>query len=291
MNNMRSALLLLLGLFVCVSLGGHSLEQGDSSVTADDDAPNFQMSDKRSGNRFFVLGIDNGLKEVSASGNEVHNIPSFSGDGNIRYGVPYKALVGSTDAQCLNYTGTLSNSATLNVQFCVTGGNTTVTFGSKTLNVPASSLKFTLEVDNWPFVSSTNLLQMQAYIKLRSGEGNDVTHQSENHRRRRSEHSGSGSMGEGVDDHEEKVSFNLQSGDGLFSYPHYALCDGVEQNVTVTSWAEEHSLKFQFQFPSFTSKLVYDPIVSFSGAANLVANSFAVFFVALMAGVLSHFVH
>jgi hypothetical protein len=119
----------------------------------------------------------------------------------------------------------------------------TYTYADATFPVNANDVKYTIEVSNWPFASSTNKLQFGLAMQT------DTT-----------DTAGTNT----IKTKSDVTSASVAVGGAVIETPLLAIIDDtVSTNVLTSTYGNGTGI--QFTFPSFAKSLVYDPTVDTSG--------------------------
>ena len=122
--------------------------------------------------------------------------------------------------------------------------NGTAQNGNQTIFVPQGALKFTMGVENWPFLDAGNFLQFGIDVRANQRDGTDL---------------GLDSATE-ASINQKEVQFNL--GDGLFiGVPKTAVLDGAQRDIEAALDFGASRQSIDLTFPSFQTSLFYDPVV------------------------------
>ncbi len=112
-------------------------------------------------------------------------------------------------------------------------------YGNETIEVPAGSFKYTVEIGAWPFLDYDNSLKLS--LKFISNAAARISHDSLT----------------GI--------INATSEDGLkltVTNPDLAIVDGQATNITASVFSTGAMQFITYEFPSFNESLVYDPVVN-----------------------------
>ncbi|KAL7521536.1 hypothetical protein ACHAWX_006212 [Stephanocyclus meneghinianus] len=122
--------------------------------------------------------------------------------------------------------------------------------GNVTIFVPEGALKFSIEVNGWPFLNKNNFLQFGVDIQTNQNAGRNFGLHSAN----------------GTSDQDE-----FYVGDGItIDAPTSAMIDGSQQNIEATLTVEPDRQSIDWTFPFFESSLFYDPVIR---ASEILPNS------------------
>ncbi|KAG7388540.1 hypothetical protein PHYBOEH_007804 [Phytophthora boehmeriae] len=251
------------GLTVQVDSGNHS---GDVNVTteANFDPPSLEKGSKIalgakiqvcptgscSAGKFMRLTVAN-ITEASTDGTVVQGVGNFSSG---TWSAMATAVVNGVNISSTSFVTTLNvgiNSVGFNLTASIPQANTTVQYGNQTIPVPAGALKFTVDITGWKFISTSNTLTLRVSLESRGKDGKD--------RKPAKKPRGTTTGNATVSSKIERVDM----GDSMFmDAPTIVFIDDVQANVLNSSVVEVGgSTQMQWVFPSFTSKLHYDPVL------------------------------
>jgi hypothetical protein len=112
--------------------------------------------------------------------------------------------------------------------------------GNTTVVVPQDSLKFDLTVSNWPFQNTANSLMVGMKLKPFGAKNSNAVIQDS-----------------GTNTNTKSINY----GNMFFETPTTALYDGVDGNVVVSQTGLGSSTVMNWKFKSFTTSVVYDPVM------------------------------
>eukprot|EP00899_Mesostigma_viride_P024879 jgi/Mesvir1/5576/Mv15596-RA.1 len=209
----------------------------------------------------------NKLSEVDASGRDVNNSVATFGTRVVSWSDPVVVQVPTVGGGYVNATFISFDAShrvgsrppasaaprvnfTLNAwifddEAFVYNGNS-----SETVEVPKGSLKFNVQIADWPFLNASNHLQFSAEVT--SGRNDSVTHRSN------------------VTDAGSARQTRFELGSGIFlRAPNRAIVDGVLANVS--SGLTEETMGsgmaggvVAWTFPHFNGSILFDPVISFA---------------------------
>ena len=126
--------------------------------------------------------------------------------------------------------------------------NATIPYGTSELFVPENSLKFTVAIEDWPFLSTENSLAFGVDVRFTSVEDDSITTREQN---------------ETMDDRGGRDAVQMiQFGELQVTSPLIAIVDGEEQNINTDVEQNGNDVELMWRFPYFSSSLVYDPVIS-----------------------------
>ena len=119
----------------------------------------------------------------------------------------------------------------------------TIAYGNSTIEVPSNSLKFTVEIGNWPFLDTANSLQFGVTVDFKSQDGDEEVSEATSTAR-----------------NEQTVT----SGDLQITSPLMAILDDTETTIDANLAESNNGKSFEmtWKFPHFEQTLVYDPVTS-----------------------------
>eukprot|EP00986_Skeletonema_menzelii_P009536 scaffold4365_cov147-Skeletonema_menzelii.AAC.4 len=203
--------------------------------------------------RFVQLKMDR-LREINSSeGQQTPNKVSAFASQDFMWSEPVETDVNGNDSETVR--GTLvSFSSPVRI-----GGNgpnaptanftmTTITYhengtaqnGNDTIFVPEGALKFTIEIDGWPFLDTENSLEFGVDVRV----GNDTLQQ----------------LGNRTGTEPNNLRFDFADGLSI-DVPTTALIDGMQTNISATLESTTDGYSLDWEFPSFNESLFYDPVV------------------------------
>eukprot|EP00455_Lapot_gusevi_P038718 TRINITY_DN433_c0_g2_i4.p1 TRINITY_DN433_c0_g2~~TRINITY_DN433_c0_g2_i4.p1 ORF type:complete len:283 (-),score=125.35 TRINITY_DN433_c0_g2_i4:72-920(-) len=207
------------------------------------------------------------IQEVDALGNNVQNqVVNTFANTDFTWSAPSDVTVngvrGTTTSLSTVFNVGTGRGTPVNfmVNTTVFQSSVTIQFGNETILVPQNSVKFTINMGAWPFVSTSNKLKFGAVL-LSGGKKGPKAPKSKS--------------GPKPGSRERRVGFGI----GLLDSASTALVDGVNMNVTTNVGAQtDNALSIEWVFPNFQRSLVYDPSMAVdSTAAESGAVSFSVF--------------
>jgi hypothetical protein len=180
-----------------------------------------------------------------------HEVSGF-GNHDFVWNGPYYTLIDGVNATCMNFTDTFtvnSQEVTFALTTVVIPTDVEVPYGNETVTITANSLKFSVQIQNWPFQSTNNSLAW----------GITVESKGQAEKGKGEEQDTSGYKG-------KKMAF----ADGSLNFPTTAVIDGVSQDVVVnaTEIKKGDGLQVDFEFPYFSSYVYYDPDMSLDSDSN-----------------------
>jgi len=138
-----------------------------------------------------------------------------------------------------------AGSAKFNVTTWIYTSTVQVQNGNQTITVPKDSLKFTIKITDWPFMSSTNKLHFGAAILSQGGYRSDAP----------------------MIQPKNTVEQRIQFGPGNLDLANQAVIDGVNQAISATTYSIGTQTGVLWTFPYFKNSLEYDPVLTTSGAS------------------------
>jgi len=116
---------------------------------------------------------------------------------------------------------------------------TTIPYGNTTIVVDSNTLKFSIDVKNWPaFLDTANTLQYEVTVSSKGGDED-------------------GSISNNGTDKKR-----VEMDGGALDLPTIAIIDSVSQNVNVGLSTKNAKSTVSFVFPSFSQTLYYDPTMT-----------------------------
>jgi len=191
------------------------------------------------------------LREIGANETSDREVSGFGNHDFVWYG-PYYTMINGVNATCMNFTDTFtvdSQQVKFSLTTVATPTEVDIPYGNETITVTADSLKFSVQIENWPFQSESNSLTF----------GINVESKGQDKKGKGDESSTSGYKG-------KKMAF----ADGDLNFPTTAVIDGVSQNIVVNATEAQNGgdLQVDFVFPYFSSYVYYDPEMSLSSDSN-----------------------
>jgi len=249
-----------------MSVTGEAIPASDVSVTSGSIAlkilgksGNFQITN---GNKFILFTLDR-LQEVDAAGKRIQFVNPHVFNSALSWGpvTPNVKIPGSdVSATMIKLNAafglekpvgkkpntTASTTITFILTVYIAQGTGTYTFADSTFPIKANDVKYTIEVSNWPFANSSNMLQFGLAMRTNttdSSGGNTIKSQA------------------------ELKTASLAVGKVVVKSPLVAIIDDNVSNKILSSTYGNGS-GIQLSFPSFAKSLVYDPVVDTSGSTD-----------------------
>ncbi|ETM03751.1 hypothetical protein L917_00067 [Phytophthora nicotianae] len=192
------------------------------------------------------------LTELNAKGETIEAVTKFKPKNSDWTAITEEEINGTT-ASSTTFVSTIEvGSAKTAVEFNLTAkifqGDATVKYGSQYLTVPVGALKFTVDMNTWPFANSANTLALAVKLDAKGPKGADIGKPEK--------------IPKGNSTSNTTVE-RVDLGESMFmDAPSIVILDSVEKNVInssiVTSGADT---LFQWVFPSYTKTLHYDPVL------------------------------
>jgi hypothetical protein len=235
-----------------------TLANGNVSLKVLGKSGNFQITN---GSNFILFTLDR-LQEVDSTGKQIQSVNPHVFKNALNWGpvTPNVVIPGSTVAATmvqlnasfvLNKPGkprttTTAPAITFVLTVYIATESGTYTFANSTFPVNADDVKYTISVSNWPFVASANMLQFGLAMQTNT----------------------TGSTGTNiVKARTDSTSASVAVGGAIINTPLSAIVDDqVTNNVLTSTYGNGSGI--QFNFPSFTKSLVYDPTIDTSGTTN-----------------------
>ncbi len=193
------------------------------------------------------------IEELDAEGSAVphHSVQSLSG-GTIDFEFSDVSIVelGGNTMTNVNFTANLNvagQAVLLRISNYMTESPTVMQNGNETIEMPESSLKFNVEIYDWPFLSMDNSLRLNIRVMSNSAS----------HRVRTRTNGSNGNV--------SRIELGSNTGESAFiDLAETAIADGV--NVPITSLMEiTGNADLSLYFPYFNESLIYDPTICLAG--------------------------
>ncbi|EGZ12660.1 hypothetical protein PHYSODRAFT_248889 [Phytophthora sojae] len=246
--------------------GSGSGKSGHMKTAADFDGTGAVMKVCPTGDctagKFMKLAVAS-LTELTAAGDEVGHIDKFKPKNSDWTDVVEKDVNGATVYSTTFVTTLEENGALFNLTADIYPVTTAVSYGSQNLTVPAGSLKFTVDIANWPFDDDANTLTLAVTLDAKGPKGGKLG-------KPKKKAKGSDSGSSDASDVER-----VDMGDSMFmDTPTYAMVDGVETPLVNSSVVDTAGdTEFQWVFTSFKETLHYDPVLGDSSTGNTTTTS------------------
>ncbi|RYE14853.1 MAG: hypothetical protein EOP45_19115 [Sphingobacteriaceae bacterium] len=238
-----------------------SFANGTVSLKVLGKSGNFRIAN---GTKFILFTLDR-LQEVDTTGKKVQSVNPQVFKSALNWGpvTPDVMIPGSTVAATMvqlnssfvlgkpgndkTTTTTAPSNITFNLTVYIAKESGTYIFANSTFPVNANDVKYTISVSNWPFVSTTNMLQFGLTMRTNT----------------------TGSTGTNtVKTKTNPTSASIAVGGAIINAPLSAIIDdNVTNNVLTSTYGNGSGI--QFNFPSFAKSLVYDPTIDTSGTTNI----------------------
>jgi len=194
------------------------------------------------------------IQELDSTGDIVASVNNFASQ-TFTWSSPSETTVNGYNATSVTLTASLSvarggsSGAAGSTNFAVTvyifQTTATVQNGDQILSVPKDSVKFTVHVDHWPFMSSNNQLQFGVSLLSKGGNGGDGSIQSK-------------------DSQQQSIAF----GPGSLDVANTAVVDGTNKAITVSTYKNGAATGVQWTFPYFNNSMDYDPTLSLTSSSS-----------------------
>jgi hypothetical protein len=208
---------------------------------------------------FIQIKMDS-LAETTASGGSTSNKITTFANQEFTWSTPTPVTRNGVDGMFTYFSATLSNNAKFGLNTTIWVKDVVVSNGNQTITVPANTLKFDVDVTNWPFLATTNELSFGLSVATKGDKGDA----------KRSE----GASG-------SKVTV----ADGYIEAPSQCVADGVNKPAPLSISQNGKNTILLWKFPYFASTLRYDPIVNPQASGGGI---FSVAISALLFGLLAH---
>ncbi|EEY66944.1 putative GPI-anchored serine-threonine rich hypothetical protein [Phytophthora infestans T30-4] len=213
--------------------------------------------------KFMKLSVAS-LTELDKDGKEVAAVTKFSPKDSDWTTIKEETIndvnASSTTLVSSIEVGSSKTKVEFNLTATIFQGDATVTYGSQSLTVPAGALKFTVDMNTWPFGDPANTLTLAVKLDSKGPKGKDIG---------KPEKKPKGSSKGNVT--VERVDL----GDSMFmDAPSIVILDGVEKNVTNSSVVVANAdTLFEWVFPHFAKTLHYDPVLGDASTSNTSTNT------------------
>lgn len=121
--------------------------------------------------------------------------------------------------------------------------DTIIPYANDTINITAGEMKFSIEIEDWPWKDTSNFLSFGTKVKVKTRLGNDI-------------------QGNAIDRLELGNRFEL--GDDMFidsPYPVILDYNNIAQTVVETGNLDGDGIEIDWTFPHFNENLYYDPVM------------------------------
>ncbi len=225
--------------------GNVSFESDHLRVMIDGANPHVSFFFKENGSMFatFYKFIFSSLNETDANGSMVQYYQLEQAQWTVSD--PVSGTVDGNNYVNVNMSATLSVygvggavSVPISIQMYMFETTQVLPYGNETIEVPAGSFKYTVEIGAWPFLDSANVLRFS--LKFISNANARMSHDS--------------STG----------TINATSEDGLrlsMTNPDIAIIDGQVSAINTSVFAAGGMQFISYEFPSFNESIIYDPVV------------------------------
>jgi hypothetical protein len=234
------------------------------------------------------------IEEITPQGQRVNWVNNFASQSFV-WKQPCNVVINSQNATLVEFNSVLnarynsSQNIYFNISTLLFQTQSIVPYGNTTITVPKDSIKFTLSMIGWPFRSVNNMLRFGAELKQETHSGknktlSDLKKYKINKYNRES--------------NDDKIGYSdrtlIMDGSGFYDMPSFAIIDGVQVSVNVSTYTEsdDNKVGIAWVFPKFTS-LLYDPVIgtgtpdylAMSGAADTIVGTHVAVMIIFAAGV------
>ena len=185
-------------------------------------------------NGFLMLSMNKLLEVTSDNQITTNRIDSFASQHNINFYGPY--IDNETNKTTVYFAGTPNRFENTNINISVSSyqNSENILYGSKFLIAPELSIKWSIEIDNWPFINNSNYLQFII----------DLDYSTKN-------------KSKNINKINNDVNIDTGIVKSIINLPDYVMINGNEQLFNITYTNDN----IYFNFPSF-SYMYYDPIIT-----------------------------
>jgi hypothetical protein len=245
------AVLLLLGMLAIAS-ATNQVYSGDG-VTIDWEGNSGKMKVRRTGtegNKESSMEISfDTLEEQDGTSKKAGDSYSFK-TSDFAWTTPTEETVDGKKTIKVALQSNLTNGAQFEVQSWLYQEESEVKSGDTTVTVKKNHVKFSVFVEDWPFkAGDDHKLHFSAAVKFK-GDGKDAPIPDKAADKAKNEKS-------------------ISAGPGSLDILTFAMVDGVQKDITATVVKSGAFTGVTFDFPRFTNKLEYDPVMGLNSAAAL----------------------
>jgi hypothetical protein len=217
------------------------------------DSPKFKLWTSDQPNSFIMVTMGNLVETDPQNPSVTNQIHSLANEPGLNFSGIYKSIVNASN-EMVNITTVSFSGSPVQYPGCyisiltqLSTQQMTVPYGNGTdvITIPQNSLKWSINITNWPFVYTRDSLILTLYVVSPT----------------------TGSLQKSA----TNGTFSIPSYPGqtlIFDNPEYAIIDGVKTNITITASGNQ----LIFKFPSFQS-LYYDPSFYFASTTNPTTSS------------------